>query len=114
MKFSFSSGGTQAELFLTELRRKGGSSMQKDYQFTPPPPPESGGAIGSTNTGTYCGQAITSGSQSGYATITITYRMEYTRDSNGDGTKDSDPEWVVDSVSLSDIELGVAEPPLEC
>lgn len=89
------------------------TSRQETYVHVGiPSPPIDPAGVGSTNTSNLCGHRVSVGTESGFANVVIVWRMQYTRDSNGDGVKDSDPEWVIESITITDIELGVSEPPI--
>lgn len=112
--YEFSSSGNHATRLERAVSSQGSkTSRQETYVHVGiPSPPIDPARVGSTNTSNLCGHRVSVGTESGFANVLIVWRMQYTRDSNGDGVKDSDPEWVIESIAIADIELGVSEPPI--
>jgi hypothetical protein len=117
IRYHMTSKGNEASELLAAMTSKDRAGA-KNISFDAPPPPGSGPPypnIGSTSAVKYCGMSISgSAGQTGTGDITINWTFQYTTDSNGDGTNDSDGEWVISSFSAENIEWGTAAGPMEC
>jgi len=114
ISFTFSGDSLDALQLKSVLEKTGQSNAKFDFA-TPDPNPDPGFFIGDLAEWTdYC-WAINDGPTPGSATFRWTFEYQYTRDTNGDGVKDSDPAWVLVDVEYSDVEWYTAAQPLgEC
>lgn len=114
--YRFTFGKGTSHRVMEAVHRYDGSAPQKSFiTFDPPPPPGYDPPVpGATGATSACGYPINFGSQQGTASMEFTWEYRNTRDSDGDGQKDSDPQWVLVEFSATHIELGTSAPPLEC
>jgi len=93
-----------------------GATAAQAFSFGDPTTPGlPGGYIGDSSSRIDTCYPINDGATEGTATVRWTFSYEYTRDSNGDGTNDSDPGWVVDTSSFSTFEWRTDGAPIgEC
>lgn len=81
------------------------TTVRKDDLVPEGDPPSGGGRLGSTQqTKSECGYVVVGGSPTP-ADITYSWSYQYTRDSNGDGKKDSDPAWVLVGASYVFLDM---------
>ena len=92
------------------------STRSKTIELDGDPGPPAGTPNGIPSTATTndscAGLGIDGNPATGNATFTWTYQN--TRDSNGDGKKDSDPKWVLTGFSVTNIELLSANGAIGC
>jgi hypothetical protein len=93
-----SSGSTPGQKGQASVERSTDSNTIECCSFGPPTPANPGTMIGDTTSLKFqCEQIDTSGQ---FAEVDYDYVWMYTKDTNGDGTPDSNPGWVLTAVGI--------------